>query len=85
MVARPAKSPGETSALMTEVNRKMKFVEDVTGEEVSEMHVRSLRVGILDSVTRQHTATNHSKSCEAFKKIVGVRQQLDDGPGSNAH
>ena len=39
-------------------------------EEVSEMHVRSLRVGILDSVTRQHTAINHSKSCEAFKKIV---------------
>ena len=70
MVARQAKSPGETSALLAEMNRKMKFVEDVTGEEVSEMHVRSLRVVILDSVTRQHTAMNHSKSCEAFKKIV---------------
>ena len=34
------------------------------------MHVRSSRVGILDSVTRQHTAMNHSKSYEAFKKIV---------------
>ena len=29
-----------------------------------------IRGGILDSVTRQHTAMNHSKSCEAFKKIV---------------
>ena len=70
MVTRPAKSPGETSALLTEMDRKMKLVEDVTGEEVSEMHVRSSLVGILDSVTRQHTAMNHSKFYKAFKKIV---------------
>ena len=48
----------------------MKLVEDVTGEEVSEMHARSVLVGILDLVTRQHTAMNHSKSYEALKKIV---------------
>ena len=33
MVARPAKSPGETSALLTEMDRKMKLVEDVTGRK----------------------------------------------------
>ena len=48
----------------------MKLVEDVTGEEVSKMHLRSVLVGILDPVTRQHTAMNHSKSYEALKKIV---------------
>ena len=56
MVARPAKSLGETVALLTEMDRKMNLVEDVTGEEVSEMHARSVLVGILDPVTRQHTA-----------------------------
>ena len=38
MVARRAKSPEETVALWTEMDNKIKFVEDVTGEEVSEMH-----------------------------------------------
>ena len=45
MVARPAKSPGKTIALLTEMDRKVKLVEDVTGEEVSEMHARSAQVG----------------------------------------
>ena len=31
MVARPVESPGETIALLTEMDRKMKLVEDVTG------------------------------------------------------
>ena len=48
MVARLAKSPGETIASSTEMNRKMKLAEDVTGEEVSEMHALSVLVGILD-------------------------------------
>ena len=48
MVARRAKSPGETVASLTEV----KLVEDLAGEDVSEMHARSVLVGILDPVTR---------------------------------
>ena len=70
MVGRPAKSPRETSALLTEMDGKMTLVEDVTGEEVSEMHARSVLVGVLDPVTRQHTAMNHPKSYETLKKIV---------------
>ena len=42
----------------------------MTGEEVSEMHARSVLVVILDPVSRQYTAMNHSKSHEALKKIV---------------
>ena len=70
MVARPAKTQAETITLITEMDRKMKLVEDVTGEEVSEMHARSVLVGILDPMTRQHTAMNHSKSFDQLKKIV---------------
>ena len=40
MVARPAKNPGKTIALLTKIGRQVKLVEDVTGEEVSEMHAR---------------------------------------------
>ena len=42
----------------------------MTGEELSEMHARSVLVGILDPVTRQHIAMNHSKSYEALTTIV---------------
>ena len=37
---------------MKEMDGKMKWVEDVTGEGVSEMHARSILVGILDPVTQ---------------------------------
>ena len=70
IVARLAEGPGRTIALLTEMDRNMKLVEDVTGEEVSEMYARSEVVGILDLVTRQHTTMNHSKSDEALKKIA---------------
>ena len=70
MVARPAKSPSETIGLITEMERKMKLVEDVTGQELSEMHARSVLVGILDPMTRQHTAMSHGKTFDQLKKIV---------------
>ena len=64
-----AKSPGESIALLTEMDRKMKLVDDVTGEEVSKMHARSVLVGTLgscDSPTHRHEPLSH----EALKKIV---------------
>ena len=70
MVAGPARGPRETIALLKEMDGKMKLVEDVTREGVSEMHARSILVGILDPVSRHHTAINHSKSYEALKKIA---------------
>ena len=70
MVARPAKNPEETRNLITEMERKRKMVEDVTGEDVSENHAKSVLVGILDPTTRQHTAMYHGSkaSCEQLKK-----------------
>ena len=72
MVARPAKTTEETRNLITEMERKIKMVEDVTGEEVSENHAKSVLVGILDPTTRQHTAMYHGSNatCEQLKKVV---------------
>ena len=56
MVARLAKSPREISALLTEMDRKMTLVEDVNGEEVSEMHAVSTGgdPGFCDPPTHRH-------------------------------
>ena len=59
MVARPAKTPEETRNRITEMERRIKLVEDITGEEISENHIKSVLVGILDPVTRQHNAMYH--------------------------
>ena len=42
MVAKPAGAPQETKALVTEIERKIKLVEDVTGEAFT------LQVGSLN-------------------------------------
>ena len=56
MVGRPAKSPRETSALLTEMDGKMTLVEDVTGEEVSDIHAVSTcgDPGFCDPPTHRH-------------------------------
>ena len=71
MVAKPAKSPQETRLLITEMDRKMKAVDEV-GVEVSESHAKSVLIGLLDSETRKHTAMSHGKktSYSGLKKVV---------------
>ena len=47
MVAKPATKPGETKSLITELERRMKMVEEVTGELISDSHAKSVLVGYL--------------------------------------
>ena len=72
MVAKPAKSPAETRALITEMEQKIKLVEEITGEDVSDNHAKSVLVGILDPTTRQHTAMHHGSktTCDQLKRVV---------------
>ena len=72
MVAKPAKSPAETRALLTEMEQKIKLVEEITGEDVSDNHAKSVLVGILDPTTRQHTAMHHGSktTCDQLKRVV---------------
>ena len=72
MVAKPAKTPTETRTLVTEMEQRIKLVEDITGTEVSENHVKSVLVGILDPTTRQHTAMYHGNkyTCDELKRVI---------------
>ena len=70
MIARPAKNTGETLTLITELEKKKKTVEDVTGEEISDMHAKSVLIGILDPTTRQHTAMEHTRDYDSLKNII---------------
>ena len=72
MVAKPAPKPGETKSLITELERRMKMVEEVTGELISDNHAKSVLVGILDPMTRQHTAMHHEGNMgyEKLKRVV---------------
>ena len=72
MVKRPAKNPTETKGLVTEMDRKMKRVYEVTREDISQAHAKSVLIGILDPLTRQHTAMSHGTKTtfEELKKRV---------------
>ena len=54
------------------------MVEEVTGELISDNHAKSVLVGILDPMTRQHTAMHHEGkhgAREAEAGRVGIHQQ----------
>ena len=71
MVAKPGKTPEETRRLVTELEQRMKAVEELTGKEVDEdVHAKSILIGILDPVTRQHTAMNHGKNFKDLKRHI---------------
>ena len=48
------------------------MVEEVTGELISDSHAKSELVGILDPMTRQHTAMHHGGNTgyEKLKRVV---------------
>ena len=45
MVAKPATKPGETKSIITDLERRMNMVEEVTGELISDNHAKSVLVG----------------------------------------
>ena len=59
MIMSPAKSPADLVTLVLEMDQKIKTIEDITGEKVTKMHIHFVFVGILDPMTRQHTAMRH--------------------------
>jgi len=79
MASKRAKIPTETVSLITEIDRKIKLIEDITGEGPSDMHAKSVLVGILDPLTRQHTAMSHNKAYEDLKRIVIEFANNSDG------
>ena len=72
MISKPGKNPSETKRLITDIEQKMKNVEDTTGKEIDQNHAKSILIGILDPITRQHTAMKHGQdvSFEELKRLV---------------
>lgn len=62
MAAKLAKAPKDTRVLMTELERKMRVIEDITGVTISDDHTKSVLVGLLDPVTRTQIAARHGQN-----------------------
>ena len=84
MVARPAKTPSDTRDLMTEIQRKIKNIEDITGEVISESHAKSVMVGVLDPITRQHTALYQGAATKPDSFMKKVMEFVNNIAGANA-
>ena len=73
MVTRPAKTVNETRELTMEMDRKLKEIRDLTEENVSDIHAKSVLIGFLDPMTKQHTAYRQGDTFEALKHaVVGI-------------
>ena len=56
--------------LITEMERRITFLEDVTGELVPQMMKKAILLGILDPMTCQHTASRHTLLYDKLKPAV---------------
>ena len=70
MVSKPAKTIGETRDLITEMERKLKVIRDLTREGVSDIHAKSVLTGIIDPMTRQHMTMNATDGYDEFRRKV---------------
>ena len=57
----------ETRSFVTELERKMKLIRELTHEGVSDVHARSVHIGILDPMLRQHPAYKQGEQFETSK------------------
>ena len=70
MVLKPSKNTDDLRMLLVEMETKIKNVEDITGEVVSSAHAKGVLVGIMDPITRQHTAMQQGENFDVLKKLV---------------
>ena len=72
LVRTPAKTIEETRKLVTELEKRKKRVEEITKEEVSQWHAKSVLLGILDPETKRHTVRyqGSTHTYQTFKNQV---------------
>ena len=72
MILAPAKSPDDTRRLLTEFNVRVRHAEDIIQEPVSEGHKRSVILGFIDPLARQHAVSCHGTGTpvEEFKRRI---------------
>lgn len=62
MVNKPARNPGETKTLVTNLDRAIRHSEDVSGQETPDSFAKAILIGILDPTTKAHTTPFHGVS-----------------------
>ena len=76
MVGKPAKTPYELIVILTEMDKKIKIIEDVLNEDLDETFKKSVLVGVLDPMTRQHTALDQDEDFHDIEEhYPQVREQ----------
>ena len=75
MARKPATSPGELDAMMTEMAKKIWMIEKMIpcqdgNSPISSLLKKSVLAGIVNPMTRHHTATHHGESFEELLKVV---------------
>ena len=70
MVGKPAKTPFELIVILTEMDKKIKLIEDVLNKDLDEIYKKSVIVGVLDPMTRQHTATDQDEEFHDLKNTI---------------
>ena len=53
-----------------EMDRKLKEMRDLTEVNVSDIHAKSVSIGFLDPMTKQHTAHRQGDTFEGLKRAV---------------
>ena len=84
MVARPAKNTAETKLLVTEIEQKIRIIEDITGEVITDNHAKSVLIGVLDPMTRQHTAMHQGTEVKFEKFKQAVMEFANNAQGQDA-
>ena len=84
MILKPAKNTAETKALITEMERKMKIIDEVSNEPISDNHARSVLIGILDPITKVQTAMHHGDSTD-FDKLRRIVMEFTNNMTTSAN
>ncbi len=70
MIKKPAKTTEDTRQMIVELMEKIRIAEELAEEGLSDAHRKSILVGIMDPLTRQHTAMCVKENFEELKKKV---------------
>ena len=65
MILAPAKNPEEMRKLINELTTRMKAVYDITKEPVDDTHAKSILLGVMDPLTKQHLARTPASACHS--------------------
>ena len=72
MATRMAKNPAETRSLVTELEKRVRAAEEITGRPLDGNHQKSILVSLLDPTTRAHTSTLHGTDTSYMDLEVAV-------------